>query len=634
MTFPLTVGVQASLEKLEKDYDKAVDMTAKTVETIEEKFKDANPELSLDSFKSALAGIAGASALIAVVSLVSEANKQMAELADKSREVAATTDQFQEWVYALRTGGASAKEAQDAIKAIAEKLNEARRSGENDFTKMLDVNGQKWKDQEGTIIDINTALGISQSLIRNAATELDKVDIGKHLGLSEEATHALDRMPGVFEQVAAKAREAGAVADAATIQKAKEFTEEWNKTALAWETRFKSAVITITGWIDQLIDQSKGYLHYLVDPISEVAPELWSKISAQIFATFPKVAEALHAGLGGDFEGRFTGVTEDITKAGEAVEATLPKIVDWFRGLGNVAGDDSAKVQKLINDVLKLATTPIGPPTKFPKDKEDDDKKDTFDTTADRIKRRADLYDAETVSVGRNTFAKEKAKATADLLAAAERAERDVDEDLKKEIDELAQKYATAADSAARAKQKYESMNQALTYGGDEAIRILDGVRTKSLTGQEAVRELENSLITMLEKAALLGQGPLAGLLGTAAAPGTGGVGGLLGLLFGGARAGGGDVESGKTYLVGEEGPELMRMGANGTVLPNRVISNVGGASQVNHFEVNFGGGPGSFDPADAMAHAAVMRRAFNDMMTAHVLQQMRSGGVFNPNHG
>jgi hypothetical protein len=643
MSFPLTVGMQANLDNLEKDYDKAVDLTAKTVEKIEEKFKDSSPELSLDGFKSSLAGIAGAGALLAIVSLFTEATKQMAALADKAHEVAATTEEFQRWVYALRAGGAAADEAGAAIKAIGEKLNEARRSGGNDFTEMLEANGQKWKDQHGTIIDINTALAISQSLIRNAATELDKIDIGKHLGLSEEATKALDRMPGTFDQVAAKAQSAGAVIDRETIAKAKEFKAEWDASALQWETTFKRAVIGITGAIDVAIDKAKEFSNWL-DDLARAENQWEADVVKKLFGVdtsggggLERIGAVVKQFEDASFTDRFAAGIKEVepaaAAAAPAVEKMFAPFVAFFQSAG---GDDAKKVEKLVNDVLKLATAPIiTNPTRFPKGKDDDeDKKDTFDTTSDRLERRIKLYDAETASVGQNTFAKERAKAAAELLAAADRAERDVDDDLKKEIDELARKYALAAEAAAKAKEHYRAVNEAITYGGEEGIRILDGLRTKSITAQQAVTQLENSLITMLEKAALLGQGPLAGLLGTAAPTGTGGVGGLLGLIFGGARAGGGDVESGKSYLVGEEGPEILRMGGNGTVLPNRVISNIGGASQSNSFHVHLEAPSGSFDVAAAHAQTAIMRRAFHDMLTHHSLQQMRSGGVFSPNVG
>ncbi|MET0363422.1 MAG: tape measure protein [Sphingobium sp.] len=45
------------------------------------------------------------------------------------------------------------------------------------------------------------------------------------------------------------------------------------------------------------------------------------------------------------------------------------------------------------------------------------------------------------------------------------------------------------------------------------------------------------------------------------------GIGSALGIS--GARAAGGPVQGGKTYLVGEKGPELFRAGASGTIIPN-----------------------------------------------------------------
>jgi SLT domain-containing protein len=42
------------------------------------------------------------------------------------------------------------------------------------------------------------------------------------------------------------------------------------------------------------------------------------------------------------------------------------------------------------------------------------------------------------------------------------------------------------------------------------------------------------------------------------------------------ARAAGGPVEAGGSYLVGEEGPELIRMGSAGTVIPNNALAQAG----------------------------------------------------------
>lgn len=47
---------------------------------------------------------------------------------------------------------------------------------------------------------------------------------------------------------------------------------------------------------------------------------------------------------------------------------------------------------------------------------------------------------------------------------------------------------------------------------------------------------------------------------------------------FGGARALGGPVTGGKSYLVGERGPEIFNPGSNGTIIPNNRINSFGGS--------------------------------------------------------
>ena len=52
-----------------------------------------------------------------------------------------------------------------------------------------------------------------------------------------------------------------------------------------------------------------------------------------------------------------------------------------------------------------------------------------------------------------------------------------------------------------------------------------------------------------------------------------GGQGGFLGSVFGGARADGGPVQRGRTFLVGERGPELFTPDMNGSIIPNDMLA-------------------------------------------------------------
>ena len=51
---------------------------------------------------------------------------------------------------------------------------------------------------------------------------------------------------------------------------------------------------------------------------------------------------------------------------------------------------------------------------------------------------------------------------------------------------------------------------------------------------------------------------------------------------FGGGRATGGPVSMGKTYLVGEKGPELFSPGSNGTIIPNKALGSSSPGTTIN----------------------------------------------------
>lgn len=80
-------------------------------------------------------------------------------------------------------------------------------------------------------------------------------------------------------------------------------------------------------------------------------------------------------------------------------------------------------------------------------------------------------------------------------------------------------------------------------------------------------------------------------------------IGGAIMNLFGGARAMGGPVQSGKTYLVGENGPEMFTPKVSGNITPNH---NLGGGTTINISGV-FGS-----DAAEELGNMIVDRLKFN----------------------
>lgn len=103
----------------------------------------------------------------------------------------------------------------------------------------------------------------------------------------------------------------------------------------------------------------------------------------------------------------------------------------------------------------------------------------------------------------------------------------------------------------------------------------------------QAIAELARIQIKALATKAILG---LAGSGGA-----TGGIFGGIASFFGigGARADGGPVSGGQTYLVGERGPELFSPKRSGNIIPNDALGNSSETSgglaftQVNHYDGN-----------------------------------------------
>lgn len=136
-------------------------------------------------------------------------------------------------------------------------------------------------------------------------------------------------------------------------------------------------------------------------------------------------------------------------------------------------------------------------------------------------------------------------------------------------------------DTTKEAEDSFKDLRDAIDgWGKDSAQAIVDF----AVAGKTSFKDMIESMISDLARMAIYRNvtAPLA------AAVGGMDFGSMLGSFFGGARAAGGPVSAGKTYLVGERGPELVTMGGSGFVTPNHALGGGGGA--VNVTVVNQGG--------------------------------------------
>lgn len=120
-----------------------------------------------------------------------------------------------------------------------------------------------------------------------------------------------------------------------------------------------------------------------------------------------------------------------------------------------------------------------------------------------------------------------------------------------------------------------QSLAEAQAFANQQMQTLQDGFIDAIIAGESFADVLKNVAAQMAKawaQAALFGSGPLA-------SQGGGGLfAGLLSQVFGGFRASGGPVSSGRAYVVGERGPEIIVPRAPGQVIPNHKLGGGGGS--------------------------------------------------------
>ena len=182
------------------------------------------------------------------------------------------------------------------------------------------------------------------------------------------------------------------------------------------------------------------------------------------------------------------------------------------------------------------------------------------------------------------------------------------------------QKLKDSIDLYKKKKDAAEKLKETLEAVGEEIEKNIKDNLREAITGAQSfgdamknvLNKIRDKLIDIALDQALSGLGK--------------GIGGFLGKIFGGGKADGGPVSAGKTYLVGEKGPELLTMGSSGGfVTPNNKI---GGESVTNNIVVNVDASGTSVQGNDQESNQFGEQLAA--AIQAEIINQKRSGGLLN----
>ena len=152
---------------------------------------------------------------------------------------------------------------------------------------------------------------------------------------------------------------------------------------------------------------------------------------------------------------------------------------------------------------------------------------------------------------------------------------------------------------------------------GTELTGLFEGLITGTENFNDALRN------TLLSLSRLLLQAGISGLAGTDGR----GVFSILSGSFGGARANGGPVSSGSTYLVGERGPELFTPGRSGMITPNGAG---GGVTVINNINVEKGTSTTSVSGGGDAAAAQRLAKLMEATTMQVINREKRPGGALS----
>jgi hypothetical protein len=175
---------------------------------------------------------------------IRDAVADVARLADVADKVGLTTEQLQELTFAAEQSGVEAGTAEMAFQRFSRRIAEAA-AGVGVLKPVLDANNIALRDAEGNLRSNRELLAEYADLIKNAASEQDKLRLA-FLGFDSEGAALVNTLRDGskgLDDMAARARDLGVVIKDETVRAAAELDDKWQELGKTISTRFKADVV-------------------------------------------------------------------------------------------------------------------------------------------------------------------------------------------------------------------------------------------------------------------------------------------------------------------------------------------------------------------------------------------------------
>tara|TARA_R110000751_G_scaffold146094_9_gene250021 strand:+ start:22193 stop:24004 length:1812 start_codon:yes stop_codon:yes gene_type:complete len=491
-----------------------------------------------------LAAVGFAGAARGMRSVISEAS-EMAKVADK---VGVTTDELQRMQFGFGQAGVAVSDLERNLEQWSKRVSEAAFYG-GKLADILEANNIPLRDVNGNMRSSVDLLRDYANLVKNAGSSQEQMTLATEgFGRSgSDMILALRDGAAGMEELMSRADEAGGVLENSLLRRAEELDDRFDKLSRTIELRAKVAIL-------EFADESVAALDMVAAATSDISDAFGKLGNSSIFA---KMNELMGVDTNAKIFVPGQGLVDNPDRFGG--EATRNPHADV------AAGGTATKM---------LAG---GKRTIIPNS--DDVKKRT--AAAKAAQAQADAYTKVAAALGHEL----------ELLGLSETEQRVLNEIRRAGVEStgaqadairaLVVEIESESSRLEEMKAQTDAFRQSVDAMGSMAFSAFDEWASGAATAEDAMRKLAVQVARSAAEAAVLGSGPLAGLFGAATGGGGGFLTSIVGALFG--RAGGGRTDPNGTYVVGENGPELLHMGGRGgEVVSNDNASSRGGSTGVH----------------------------------------------------
>lgn len=457
-----------------------------------------------------------------------------------------TTDALQELRYAGELAGVSSSALEMSMQRFSRRIGEAA-NGTGQLKDVLEANGIAIRDNEGNVRPLMDLLEDYAGLIQNAESEQEQLTLAVRAFDSEGAVmvNLLRDGSRALRETRQEANDLGGVLEEDLVRSAEEVNDRFSRLATTIGTNLKRAILEVVDAFDELTRSADAPVGR--DLVTDMVSGLEDR----------RAAMAREIG---------TLRTLGQTAEASALKAQLDQVDQRIQSLRSYASDMASGVTSGPTSRRGIRRTTEATPTIVPGDDDDTDTRNrnaaAMIAQANATRMLIDQLQFENSLIG-------KSQDEIDILTAQRQAGANATDEQRQLIADLITLRNSEIDSIERQTQAHKANEAAMGYLAESALDGLMSIASGAETAEDAIKSMALQLAQAAAQAALFGSGPLAGAFGGQQG------GGLIGSLFGGFRADGGPVSAGKTYMVGERGPELFKPSTSGSIIPNHALGSV-----------------------------------------------------------